>query len=344
MRIWITPCLAVICLLAATAAAQESIVKDGTLTDKTWNLTYATRGLERGLSTQKPNVIFEGRAAGSVQIEIQVLEQGKKLDANGWRTRIKDAMTKAKKPILNVEESKEGVPTLVFTETKLDIFNEHHGYAFYPRGFQCFVVHAYVADKTEKSGARIKECLGGLKLGEGTGATMFEVLIAAGRGWPINDPRVTLAAGQSYAFGQQGKGVNLELAAQVLERARKAMKADTYKVEEQYALFYAGGYAFLAKKPRDAKKAIEWLTKCEETAKKLPEQARANSQAGAAYNLACAYSLDGDTVKAFETLHRAFADTMPVNAKHLTDDTDLDNLKKDQANWDKFWKERVEGR
>ena len=40
----------------------------------------------------------------------------------------------------------------------------------------------------------------------------------------------------------------------------------------------------------------------------------------------------------------AFADQMAVDAGHLSNDTDLDNLKKDSANWDKFWKERVEGR
>jgi len=35
---------------------------------------------------------------------------------------------------------------------------------------------------------------------------------------------------------------------------------------------------------------------------------------------------------------------MPVDAGHLTGDDDLNNLKKDQARWDKFWKERVAGR
>jgi len=333
--------LVILSLFVAAAAAQDAVIKDGKLDDKMWSLTYEARGLERGLSTPNPKKIFEGRAAGSVQIEIIVEEGPKKLDGKGWRKWLTDQMAAKKRALQNVEESKEGTATLIFNEMKLDIFNEHHGYAFYPRGFQCFVVHAYVADKTEKSGERIKQCLGGLKLGKGSGATMYEVIVAARDGLPLNDPRVTLKAGSAYAFQKPG---NLELATQVLERARKAMKEDTYKVEEQHALFFAGGYAYLAKTPRDTKKAIEWLSKCEEIAKKLPEQARASSQAGAAYNLACAYSLDGDTVKGFEALHRAFAEIMAVDKAHLDGDSDLDNLKKDQANWDKFWKARVEGR
>jgi hypothetical protein len=290
-------------------------------------------------------MLCEGRAAGSVQIEISVIEAPEARDAAKWLAMLKENFTKAKRDMKDVEENTEGTPTLVFTESKLDIFTEHHGYGVYPRGFQCFVVHAFVADKTDKSGARIKECLTGLKLGKGSGATMFEMLIAANAGMAINDPRVTLAAGRTYAYGdQQRRGVNLELAAQVLERARKAMKDDTYSVEDQYALFDAGGYAYLAKDPRDTKAAITWLTKAEEIAAKLPEEARARAAAGAAYNLACAYSLDGNLDKGFETLDRAFKDVMPVDAGHLEKDTDLNNLKKDPTRWDKFWKERVAGR
>ena len=335
--------------VAAQAQPEQSVVKDGKLEDKTWTLTFAARGLERGLSTQTPNAIFEGRAAGSVQIEILVFEQGKKLDGKGWRDWYKTTELKRqqRKPE-NVEESKDGLATLVFNEKKLDIFNEEHGYAFYPRGYQCFVVHAHVADKTDDSGKLIREYLGGLKLGEGSGATMNEIVIAARAGRPISDPLVTLLAGRMYAYGdQQRRGVNLELATTVLERARAAMKPETYNADQRYVLYSAGGYAHLAKKPdegRDTKAAIQWLSKAEETAKEMPEQARAQAGAGAAYNLACAYSLDGNLDKAFETLDRAFSEVMPVDAAHLTNDKDLDNLKKDQARWDKFWKARVQGR
>lgn len=327
------------------AAPAEAVIKDGKLSDPIWNLTYEARGLERGLSTAKQGVLFEGRAAGSVQIEIMAMEAAEKRDGAKWRSLLKEGFTKAKRAMADAEESKEGTPTLLFTENKLDIFTEHHGYAFYPRGYQCFVLHVYVADKTDASGARIKECLGGLKLGKGTGATMFEMMIAGQNGMAISDPRVTLAAGVTYTYGnQQRQGVNLDLAVAVLERARKAMKEGTYTPEQKYQLFSAGGYAHLAKEKRDTKAAITWLSKAEELAGKLPAENRAQAQAGAAYNLACAYSLDGNLDKGFETLDRSFKDVMPVDAGHLEKDTDLNNLKKDSARWDTFWKARVAGR
>ena len=91
---------------------------------------------------------------------------------------IKELFTKGKRAMKDVEENETGLATLVFTESKLDIFTEHHGYAFYPRDFQCFIVHAYVADKTDKSGARIQECLKVLKLADKEGPSMYAFRIA----------------------------------------------------------------------------------------------------------------------------------------------------------------------
>ena len=71
---------------------------------------------------------------------------------------------------------------------------------------------------------------------------------------------------------------------------------------------------------------------------------RAKRQAQSAYNRACAYSLAGEVEKGFEALNRSFAELMSVDKAHLTSDKDLDNLKKNQELWDKFWKEKVEGR
>ncbi|MHC4953151.1 MAG: TPR end-of-group domain-containing protein [Planctomycetota bacterium] len=322
--------------------AQDPVLKDGKLTNKAWAFTYEARGLEQGISTLKPNVLFEGRAAGSVQIEVVVLEAPQKKTGKEWLALFKAGMTKSKRKLDNVQESTEGTATLVFTETKLDIFNEEHGYAFHPRGFQCFLVHAYVADKTDKSTARIKECLGGLKLGEDPGAALFVVLAAQRSGLPMDHPMVLLQAGSGYA--QQGPQQNLEMAARVLGRARKNMKDDSFTPEQRWSLFETGGYCLLAKKDRDSKGAIDWLSKAVEAAKKLPADQSADRAALSGYNLACAYSLDGQVDKGFEALHQCFAEKMPVNAEHLTKDTDLDNLKKNQEKWDKFWKEKVAGR
>jgi len=347
MRILIPFTLAI---LAAAISAQEptpappaeAIIKDGKLTDPVWNFTYEARGLERGLATPARGVLFEGRAAGGIQIAVRVMEAPKELEGAKWREMAKASFSKAKRKMQDVVESSEGTPTLTFTESKLDIFTEEHGYAFYPRGYQCFVVHAFVADKTETSGKRISECLNGLKAAKGAGPTMQAFMLSMESGLPIDDPRILIESGRRYSA--EGAGRNLTLAMRVLKQARKAIKPDSLPAPVIWQLYETGGHAQLASDPRDLKGAIEWLTLAEQAAGKMPEEQRANAAGLSAYNLACAYSLAGEIEKGYEALYRSLKDKLIVDAGHLTSDTDLNNLKKDTERWDKFWKERVAGR
>jgi hypothetical protein len=324
--------------------APVTTVKDGKLTNTAWNLAFEARGLESGIATQDPRVIFSGRAAGGVQIEIRVIEGPKKQDSKVWRDGVMDAWTKAKRKLENVEKGGEGVATVMYTETKLDVFTEEHGFAFYARGYQCFLVHCYVADKTEKSTAKIKGYLGGLKLGEDPGVAFLVMVFASRMGKPMDDPMVLFAAGIEYATGRQTRVQNYPIAAKVLARARKGMKEDTYTAEQKWYLYEMGGMSFLVEPLRDLKTAIEWFTLAEEAGKTLTDESGATRDGGSAYNLACAYSLNGDIEKGYAALHRAFAKALPVDAAHLDKDTDLDNLKKNKELWDKFWKERVAGK
>lgn len=317
-------------------------VRNGKLTNTAWNVVFEARGLERGIATQDPSLLFVGRAAGGIQIEIRVLEGPKKQDGNAWRDNVVKAWKEAKLKRENVVMSSAGTPTVMYTETKLDVFTEEHGYAFYARGYQCFLVHCYVADKTEKSAEKIKGYLGGLKLGEDPGVAFYVMVLAERMGKPMDDPVVLLNAGMAYASGENA---NYPIAVKLLTRVRKEMKDGMYDTLQTWQLYEVGGMAHLVEPVRDLKGAIEWFTMAESAAKKFTDkEERTKSLANSAYNLACAYSLNGEVEKGFAAMHRAFADILAVNKPHLDQDTDLDNLKKNQKLWDKFWKECVAGR
>jgi len=340
--------LAIALLLAAAALAQSGELVDGKFVDKTWDFTYETPGLERTAANlaAQPNVLFEGRAAGGVQVEISVLEAPEQMPAKDWMGRQQELWKKAKREMADLETNAEGTPWLVFTETKLDVFTEQHGYAFFTRGTQCFLVHAYVADKTDKSAADIKKALLGLKLGESPGASLFALVIAQQTGRKVEDPWVLMQAGRAYGqTGNPNQKPNYAMARAMFKKAREGMKEDTFTNQELWMLYEFGGLSFLNEPGRDPKTAIEWHGKAEEAAKKLSdEDGRVDAQAMSAYNLACAYSLAGDVEKGFEALHRAFADKLAVDKGHLSSDPDINNLRKNQELWDKFWKEKVEGR
>ena len=328
-------------------APKVATTEGGQFTHTAWNLTFKARGLEEGIPGQNPSILFTGRAAGSVQVEIRVLEGAKKMKSAEWMKTVLDAWKKAEKKMDDVTKSTEGEPAWVmFTETKLDVFTEEHGYAFYARGMQCFMVHCYVAEKTDKSAENIKKYLGNLKLGEDPGAAMLVMVFAARSGRPMDDPRIVFAAAMEYATGQRSQGrTNTAVAAKLFKSLRKHLEGETFDASQKWFILELGGMSHLMEPVRDLKTAIEWHGHAEKAAKNLPEdQGRVERQGQSAYNLACAYSLNGDVEKAFEALHRAFSKKMPVDAAHLTNDTDLNNMKKNKELWDKFWKERVEGR
>jgi len=332
-------------LLASLVLAQSGELKDGKLTEKAWNFTYEAPGLERTLSTQDPDVIFTGRAAGRLQIELIVLEGAEKRDAKTWMEQQQKELKKDEPKLTGLETHTDGGAWLMFTVPKLGALVEQHGYAFLPRGTQCFVVHASVADKTETSTDAIKAAIAGLKLGEDPGASVLAIQASQQMGLPVDHPLVLLQAGYLYASPPEPHKPNYPMAAKVLTKARAVMKEDSFNAEQLYFLYETGGLAYLSEPLRDAKTAIDWHTKAEEAAGKLSEeQGRVQRKAQSAYNLACAYSLAGDVDQGFAALHRAFADVMTVSKGHLESDRDLDNLKKNSKLWDKFWKECVEGR
>jgi hypothetical protein len=317
-----------LCVLVLAGATFET----GKLKDTLWNLTYEAPGLNRILAPGDPAVLFTGRGPGDVFVEITALEGARQEDGGAWRKQRRAAWTKSGRKLEEVSEGDKPHPWLLCVEEKYGVFKRHHGYAFVARGYHCFEVHAWVADRTAESGAALRKALAGLVLGddEGCGLAVREAAMAQGR--KDLDPKVLLAAGIEYVHGRRA---HLPLAAAVLRRARKLAKPDELEKEEFWRLYRYGGDALL--RSGAALDAADWLREAEEAAPK-PDDARRD-----AYDLARACAVAGRLDEAFSALHRAFAEGLVVSKARLSTEKELGSLRKDPR-WEDFWLARVAGK
>ncbi|MHC4931035.1 MAG: tetratricopeptide repeat protein [Planctomycetota bacterium] len=319
--------------LCATALAQVRELKQGRFEDPFWGIRYSAPELESLLTLGDIDLIFTGKCAGRVRVAIYVRESAQPRTAKEWRSM---EATRLRKRDVEFEEGDE----LLFVEKDAPGLQRHQGRAFHTRGDHiCFEIQAQALRKTASSAAALRAALGGLKV-EGEAHGTLQVLRAArqlGRG--LDDPLVLLQAGQNYAQGKGALPPIPSLAVPVLTRARAVMKEDSLTPIQLWTLHVSGGRALIAlEKPKEA---IAWYAEAEKAAHKLPES-REERAAISAYNLACACSLAGELDKAFEALHRAYERVKPVTDGQVSDDKDLENLRRDPR-WHVFWQTKVKG-
>lgn len=309
-------------LLAAGLRAEEPF----RLESAPWGLRYEAAGLRPLLDPARPEQLFRGRADGDLSIEITVHETEAPADAAACREALRAQL--AKKGVKNPRTGDEPRPWLFASIRRLGVFDELHGHAFYARGFQCFEVHAWVADAKEGSEAAIRAALDGLVLAEDPGCGVKVMQVAARQGKdPLALP-VLLEAGRAYVEPNPG------LAALVLGRARRLLEPEALSKEDEARLFYLGGIALLA--TASWAEAAEWLAEAERRA--APDLAPQ-----AAYQLARAAAMAGQGDAAFAALDRAFANGLVVSKARLSKEKELEPLRRD-ARWETFWMKRIEGR
>jgi hypothetical protein len=313
----------------AQDAPKERTFKEGKLTDPYWGLSYTAPGLEQGMGIGGGGKLFEGRCTGGVEIEILVQEADKELSSAEWKTGAKEQWAKKRK----MQDLEETETTILFMEESLAGFKRHHGYGFFARGPQAFLVHATVNEKSETSGEAIKAALTGLTLDPQAKPALLVYVISKQQAVSPDDPRVLFTAGQWYFHGneQQRVAKNLVLAERVLDQAIREAKQETYGPDELWLLHENLGLATLEERKLDV--AIGWLTKSEQLAEKATAAAPGARSGQSSYNLACAYALAGKTDEAFAALDRCIAKgflKVPDNVSHMkTGDPDLESLRKD---------------
>ena len=321
------------------APAEEPKMKRGfeagKFVDDYFGIRYEAEGLEKGFSIGGPNVLFAGRLPEGVDVEVALQEAPKTLEAAKWFEMFKAGKAKDGKTRTDMEEGSDPQPWILFVQESLAGFKRHHGYAFYARGPQCFIVHAQVREKSDKSGDSIKAALKRLQVkADAEPSYLYVHVVSKKSGKALDDPLVWAQAAEGYL--QDGPMKN---PARALELSLKAKaKAADFPPDAKWQVTSRIGLAQLL--TGKVKEAIPTWKEAIELAKSTsqPEGLGANSH----YNMACAYSLDSQLDEAFAHLKKSFdmglADQVAMLKKHAQGDPDLENMRKDER-----WKELFGG-
>ena len=328
-RAWLVLALASTLLAAAGKPFEDSF----------WDIRYGAPGLQPLLAAKSGELLFTGKCDGGVRLTVSVLEFPTPTEASTARASAKAAWKKAGRKIEAMQEGDSPHPWVLFAEPRLEVFTAQHGYAWVSRGFHCFVIHAEVFERTDRTAGAIRTALKGLRVGQRDEGAVLATRIALERGLEPTDPVVLYLAGVDYATGRRFRRTHVPLARRLFERARANLKPDTLEPDDLWQLYETGGNSWMAEPGRDPARAMVWFVEAEKAANKLEER-REERAAGSAYNLACAAALSGKLDEAFAALHRSYRDVKPVTDDHVSNDKDLESLRRDPR-WEIFWHAKV---
>jgi hypothetical protein len=280
--------------------------------DAFWDVRYQAPGLKPLLAAKTGERIYAGKCDGGVRLTIDVIESATPADAVRECAAAKLTWKKAGRKIEDLQEGDSPYPWVLFAEPRLEVFVAQHGYAWVARGHHCFVIHAEVFERTDRSAAAIRAALKGLRLGPRDEAAVLAARIGLERGIEPTDPVALYLAGVDYATGRRFRRVHVPLARRLLERAWANLKPDTLEPDDLWQLYETGGNCWMSEPGRDPARAMVWFAAAEDAANKLEEQ-RETRAAGSAYNL---------------------------TDDHVSNDKDLESLRRDPR-WEVFWHDKV---
>jgi tetratricopeptide (TPR) repeat protein len=319
-------------LLLGTAVAEEEAptealkrgFHEGKFVDEYFGITYEVDGLKEGFGfgSGGNRILFSGKLSSTAEVEILCNEDAEELTSAEWRDKAKAQMEKDGKTRTDMATGDEPTPWITFVQESFAGFERPHGYAFFARGRQCFVVHVQVREKSDASAEMVRKGLDGLTIEPSSDSLLHVHIIAKGMRLDLDHPKVLVQAGQSYM--QEGSE-NRPLAMRALELAQA--REDELDDAGRYLLYQTLAMAQLTGGKREA--AVG-------TWKKVIELAAKTENAGAAvslaqYNLACTLSLLGRVDEGFTALEAAFSggpeDGLTQLKEHAQQDPDLENLR-----------------
>ena len=315
-------------LVATGPAAADSTqgFKDGKFTNEYFGITYEAEGLQAGDSVGGPQLLFSGKLPSGAQVEVSIFERGKELTAKEWVAHARKVWSTDGRARTDWKEGSSPTEWVTFVYHTVGGFEQHTGVAFYPRGYQCFVVHAWTkGGKTATSGAELEKAISGLKVSPRDHCYMLAYVIALRDGSNPADPIVLFKASARYGIKRyENPKVVLGIIDQLEQNAMSK-----FNTGQKMQLATRTGVAWIALK--EPKKAIQAFNDSLDFSRNTQKPQVHGSWAH--YNLACAYSLAKDTDMAFQNLRMAFDMGDEKHRKgirgHAAGDKDFDNIRED---------------
>lgn len=300
---------------------------DGCYVDEYFGLRFSCEGLKKGFGFGGPKTLFSGTCGDGTEIEIQVEEAPSPVVPANILPMVKKGWEQDGQRRSEIVEGSEPRPWALFVQESLAGFKRHHGYAYYARGTQVFIVHAQIREMTETSADTLKAHIQRLEVGAATESYLLAHLVAAQTGKDPRSVMVRLQAGVGYVNNEQFK--NIKVGRALLEGALAEVKDGDLPADGMWQAVSALGMAQLLDEAREP--AVTTWKRAIALAEKTSQAATLGANSW--YNLACAYSLLGRLDEAFDALGKSLsmpeAENRSQLREHAQTDPDLEAMRKD---------------
>lgn len=304
--------------------------------DEYFGILYATNELRSTIDT---SFLFAGQLGSGAVVEIGLRESNEVKDREAW---LDETLKAWSNDGIDRKQMEKGLKTYAwvrFDQAEPDGTVIHHGYAFYPRGYQCFVVHAMLPRATPAASDIVTAALGRLRVTDRRNSFRLAHVIAKEKG---SDPRLPLIISQAAsAYMESGNAALAFQAAGQAERiALRQQKTGTLDQRTAWQIAFDGGTIFAAAGKHT--QALTYLERCAELASGLRDGA--NAAAACRYQMSRSLTQLGRIDGAFRALASALfgtedAKTIEFITRQALAEPDLAPLHAD-GRWSRLFSQR----
>jgi len=294
-------------LVAAAPAAAQNLPPlkrgpdKGGFVDEYFGILYATNELR---STMPTSFLFAGQLGSGAVVEVGLRESNEPMKREQWVDETLKGWSGDGIPRDKLEKGMKSYGWIQFEQPEPNGTVIRHGYAFYPRGLQCFVVHAMIPAATPGADQIVTAALGRLRVTDRPHSFRLAHVIAKEKDGDPRDPQILSQAASAYM-----ESGNQALAFQAAGRAEaialRQQKAGRLDPRTAWQIAFDGGTIFAAAGKHD--QALDYLQRCIQLAGSLPDGE--NAAAACRYQMSRSLTQLGRINGAFQALASALYGT-----------------------------------